>query len=89
LADGRNTAPTIEHAARAPAALLISVPGPGVTSLSLDCSPGCDRLRITIASPPAQRGRLIVAVEYRAQVMTVLEATTHAEYTKTRWKDRY
>lgn len=45
--------------------------------------------RVTVFDVCGNKYRLVTDVQYTIQTVTVLEAMTHAEYSKDRWKRRY
>lgn len=43
---------------------------------------------VTVFNIRGNRYRLLTSVSYRAQLVTIVELLTHAEYSKDKWKDR-
>jgi mRNA interferase HigB len=44
---------------------------------------------VTIFDVCGNTYRMITTIAYPAQVLTILELMTHAEYSRNRWKERY
>jgi mRNA interferase HigB len=49
----------------------------------------CSRGSVTVFDVCGNKYRLIVSINFKAQIVLIHEALTHAEYSKNLWKGRY